>query len=62
MQTPYRVRLQFGQPRGEKDMFRTVLAILLLGTVVSACNTMAGFGRDVERVGDKIEQKAERNK
>lgn len=43
-------------------MLRTVLAVLLLSTFVSACNTMAGFGRDVERVGDKIEQKAERNK
>ena len=39
-----------------------VLAVLLLVTFVSACNTMAGFGRDVERVGDKIEHKAERNK
>ena len=43
-------------------MSPTVIALLLLGAVLSGCNTMAGFGRDVERAGDKIEQKAERNR
>ena len=41
-------------------MFRTLLALVLIVSFGAGCNTMAGFGRDVERVGDKIEQKAER--
>jgi entericidin A len=37
------------------------LALLLLvayASMLTACNTVEGFGRDVERVGDKIEKKA----
>lgn len=38
--------------------------LLLLAVVASAfalggCNTVAGFGKDVSKVGDKIERKAE---
>ncbi|HEU5284833.1 MAG TPA: entericidin A/B family lipoprotein [Burkholderiales bacterium] len=37
------------------------LLLGLLGTLLLAgCNTMEGFGRDVEKLGDKIEQKAKR--
>lgn len=32
----------------------TLLALLL----VAGCNTMEGFGQDVEKLGDKIERKA----
>ena len=35
-----------------------LLAMFSMGTL-TACNTMAGVGRDVEKVGDKIEDKAE---
>ena len=42
-------------------MFRIVLALLVFMFIVG-CDTMAGLGRDVSRLGDKIEQKAERNK
>lgn len=38
-------------------------ALLLLAmfsmSVLSGCNTMAGLGKDVEKVGDKVEDKAE---
>lgn len=34
------------------------LALFSMGTL-TACNTMAGVGRDVEKVGDKVEDKAE---
>lgn len=39
----------------------TALLLLALFSVgsLSACNTMAGAGRDIEKVGDKIEDKAE---
>jgi entericidin A len=45
-------------------MFGKALALLiiLLSLVALGCNTMAGFGRDVEKLGDKIEHKAEQKK
>jgi len=42
-------------------MFKRILTILmlmgLLGTI-AGCNTMHGFGEDVERGGEKIKDKA----
>jgi predicted small secreted protein len=35
-----------------------LLALFSMGTL-SACNTMAGVGEDIERAGDKIEDEAE---
>ena len=35
------------------------LALLLVGLLVVGCNTMEGFGKDVSKLGGKIEQKAE---
>ena len=35
-----------------------LLAMFSVGTL-TACNTVAGVGKDVEKVGDKIEDKAE---
>jgi entericidin A len=40
----------------------TMLLIVFLSLVATGCNTMAGFGRDVEKLGDKIENKAEQKK
>ena len=35
----------------------------LMGVVsLSACNTVEGFGRDLGKLGDKIENKAEQHK
>ena len=34
-----------------------LLALFSMGSL-TACNTMAGVGRDVEAVGDKVEDKA----
>ena len=40
-----------------------VFLVALLGVLgLSACNTMEGFGKDVSKVGDKIEKSAERHK
>jgi len=43
---------------------RYVIALFALMGVVSlsACNTVQGFGKDVEKLGDKIENKAEEKK
>ena len=38
------------------------LILLLMGVLVIAltgCNTVAGFGKDLSKVGDKIEKKSE---
>jgi len=35
-----------------------LLAMFSMGSL-TACNTMAGVGKDVEKAGDKIEDKAE---
>ena len=43
-------------------MFRTLTALLLVAFFASACNTMAGAGKDIERGGEKVQGAAERNK
>ena len=44
-------------------MFQRILATLvlfgMLGTI-AGCNTMQGFGKDMERSGEKIQEKAAR--
>ena len=45
-------------------MLQKIFALMLalsLG-ILAGCNTMAGFGKDVSKVGDKIEQKADQHK
>jgi entericidin B len=37
----------------------TIMLIGMLGTI-TGCNTMAGAGRDIERGGEKIQEKAAR--
>ena len=43
-------------------MFRTLMALTLLVFFTAGCNTMSGFGQDVERGGEKIQGSAERNR
>jgi len=40
----------------------SVLSILMVTIGLTACNTMSGFGKDVERGGEKVQGAAERNK
>ncbi|MDB5764221.1 MAG: Entericidin [Herminiimonas sp.] len=37
-----------------------VFLLILSGYVLVGCNTMHGFGKDVEKVGDKIQEKSAR--
>jgi predicted small secreted protein len=39
-------------------MMTRLLAILLLAGFVAGCNTMEGAGKDLERGGEKIQEKA----
>ena len=42
---------------------KRLIAVMLLAmfstATLTACNTMAGAGKDVQKVGEKVEQKAE---
>lgn len=44
--------------KSTKTLALFLLALFSVGTL-GACNTMAGFGEDVESVGDSIEDEAE---
>jgi len=39
-----------------------VLVALAGSFVLAGCNTMQGFGKDLQKVGGKIEQKADQKK
>ncbi len=42
------------------QMKRIVAIFALLSMVLAGCNTMAGFGRDVQKVGQSIQRSATR--
>lgn len=42
-------------------IFKILIAICF-ATVLTACNTVAGAGEDIEAAGDKIDETAEKNK
>ena len=44
-------------------MKQIILSVMLLATTLSltACNTVAGFGEDVQRSGHALERSAERH-
>jgi predicted small secreted protein len=39
---------------------KTMLILLAMVFTLAACQTMEGFGRDVEKLGSKIEEKAKK--
>ena len=39
---------------------KTMLIMLVAMFMLAACQTMEGFGKDVEKVGSKIEEKAKK--
>jgi predicted small secreted protein len=41
-------------------MRKIILLLVSLSVVLSACNTVRGFGKDVETVGDAIQRKSSR--
>lgn len=40
----------------------SILSILMFGLSLTACNTMKGFGKDVERGGEKVQGAADGSK
>ena len=47
----------------KRSSLKRVLALMLMAmfsmNVLTACNTVAGAGKDIEKAGDNIENKAE---
>ena len=41
---------------------RLLLAVLLAAFALSGCNTVKGFGQDVKKAGDELEDAADRAK
>ena len=44
----------------KKSMLVSLLAAMLFALITTGCNTSKGFGKDVEKVGEKIQDKASR--
>ncbi|WP_372972162.1 entericidin A/B family lipoprotein [Marinobacter sp.] len=44
--------------RSAGSKIHLVLLMVLLGIGLAGCNTMEGFGKDVEATGEKIEDEA----
>ena len=42
-----------------KRLFALLLLAMFSMSTLTACNTMAGAGKDVQKVGEKVEEKAE---
>jgi predicted small secreted protein len=42
-----------------KRMFALLLLVAFSTSALTACNTMAGAGKDVQKVGEKVEEKAQ---
>lgn len=43
-------------------MYLKIIAAMLAIAVMAGCNTMAGAGKDVQSVGNSLENSAEKNK
>ena len=39
---------------------RAIALVVAVVIVLAACNTMAGLGKDIERAGEKIQDKAKK--
>lgn len=39
-----------------------LIAVLVMSVGISACNTISGMGKDVERGGEKVQNAADRKK
>ena len=38
------------------------MLVIMLGVMLASCNTMEGLGKDLSKLGDKIEKKADDKK
>ena len=45
-----------------KKVILTLAALCSVAVLTTACNTMQGAGRDIERAGEKVQDAAQKNK
>lgn len=45
-----------------KGLKKLVLALLIAAPLMAACNTVEGFGKDLSKAGDNLEESAEEAK
>ena len=45
-----------------KKIILTLAALCSVAVLTTACNTMQGAGKDIERAGEKVQDSAQRNK
>lgn len=45
-----------------KKFILTLAALCSVAALTTACNTMNGAGKDIERAGEKIQDSAQKNK
>jgi len=43
-------------------VFTKLLAVLVLAGFITGCNTISGAGKDLERGGEKLQEKADKSK
>jgi predicted small secreted protein len=55
------IHLNFFKKENKMKLISTFL-ILAFAATLSACNTMAGAGQDIQKGGEKIEDAADKNK
>jgi predicted small secreted protein len=49
------------QLEGATNMLTRLLAVLMLAGFIAGCNTIEGAGKDLERGGEKIQEKADKS-
>ena len=51
----------FSNPKEHTMLKKTVWLAMAAAVLLSACNTVSGFGEDVQKAGNKLEQSADRH-
>jgi predicted small secreted protein len=57
-----RLLLMAGLALKEIHMRKLIAVLFLIAPLTAACNTVQGAGKDIEKVGDHIEDRAEQAK
>ena len=56
---PARNKTRSLEENHKKRLFALLLLAMFSTSALTACNTMAGAGKDVQKVGEKVEEKAQ---
>jgi entericidin A len=60
---PLRANVAHGSPRVKENSMKHLIVLLMMAAFstvsLTACNTMAGAGKDVQKAGEKVQDKAQ---